>query len=86
MSIVCEGNVFMWKKVWRRIVGVTGIVGLLFSVIVISNDMKSSDVFDDYFTYRPPFTLREGLMLITALISVINTSAYCIGDQCAKTD
>jgi len=50
---------------------ILGIVGLIYSLITISSDMKPSGFMGLHYTYQPPLTDHEGMMIAILIISVI---------------
>jgi hypothetical protein len=50
---------------------ILGIVGLIFSLVTISSDMKPSGFMGLYLTYRPPLTEHEVMMIAILIISII---------------
>ena len=56
----------MDKKKIAVIQLVLGAIGLIVSAIIISNDMTRTSYFSTYYTYQPPFTPHEFVMICVA--------------------
>lgn len=48
-----------------------GIIGEVFSAVIISNDMTPRGMFGGHYTYEPPLTSHEIIMIVIAIASGI---------------
>jgi hypothetical protein len=56
-----------------------GIVGLIYSIVTISSDMKPSGFMGTHYTYESPLTNHEVMMIVILIISIISIIATIAG-------
>lgn len=70
------------KKISGLVLMVVGILGTLYCLVTISNDMHPQSVFSRYYTYEPPLTGHEVIMIFSTLccvaIAVVGLILLCL--------
>ena len=70
------------KKITGLVLMVVGILGGLYCLVTISNDMHPESIFSNYYTYQPPLTGHEVLMIFSTIcciaIAVVGLILLCL--------